>query len=336
MPIPQHRRTPAEAAASPPTKERRERFGRIARLADEQCGLVSRRQLRDLGWTASQIDHEIRFGRWTAPTGMVIALQTGPLSVEQRLWLGVLHAGAGAALSHITAAEAAGLRWHRRDDLIHVISHKGDLVPAVPGFFFHQTRRPFRLWVAADERPPRLDLGHAVCLAAERDHSVRRAIGLLAASVQQGLITPEELGAASLQIRKLRHGAHLRLALGDIAGGAQSFAEINVGRLCRDAGLQAPVRQSRRRDSTGRWRFLDHEWRLPDGRVIVLEVDGSFHMETEQWWQDQKRERSVVISGATVLRCSTVELRLEPGPVIADLAAAGVPLADAGAWSESA
>ena len=160
------------------------------------------------------------------------------------LWLGVLHAGDGAVLSHLTAAKRAGLRWtgrrrHPRDDA------RGDAVLPLPGYLFHQTRRPYERWVKPVAGPPRLPLEHAALLAAERDHNVRRAIGLLAACVQQRLTTAERFGRAIPQIRKLRHGMTFRLVLDDIAGGAQSFAEINVGRLCAEYGLLPPDPASR-------------------------------------------------------------------------------------------
>ena len=41
-----------------------------------------------------------------------------------------------------------------------------------------------------------------------------------------------------------------------------------------------------------------------------------------------KRERAVVVQGDTVLRCSSMELRLEANDVIADLRAIGVPSRD--------
>jgi hypothetical protein len=85
--------------------------------------------------------------------------------------------------------------------------------------------------------------------------------------VQQRLTTADRLLATQPTIRKLRNGAVFAVALGDIAGGAQSFAEIDVGHLC---------------------------------------------------------ERAVVLSRSTVLRCASVELRLEPWEVIADLRRAGV------------
>ncbi len=64
---------------------------------------------------------------------------------------------------------------------------------------------------------------------------------------------------------------------------------------------------------------------LPDGRIVVLEVDGSFHAEVVAWWTDMKRERAVVIQGDTVLRCSSIELRLEPTDIMSDLRKIGVP-----------
>jgi very-short-patch-repair endonuclease len=84
-------------------------------------------------------------------------------------------------------------------------------------------------------------------------------------------------------------------------------------------------RQVVRLDKEGRRRYLDCVWVLPDGRVVVLEVDGSFHAEVRAWWKDMKRERAVVVQGDTVLRCSSMELRLEASDVLADLRAVGVP-----------
>ena len=303
---------------------RRERLDSVAQLLARQTGVLHRSQLYDAGWSVEQVRHEIDTGRWHQLAPSVVALQTGPLSHEQRLWLGVLHAGRGAVISHVTACVTAGLRW-TVPPAVDVLTPKGDLVLPLPGFNFRQTRRPYEYWVDPDSALPRLRVEHAALLAAERDRSIRRGIGLLAAVVQQGLSTPEGLGTAALQIRKLRHKAHFTLALGDIEGGAQSFAEIDVGRLCAEAGLPRPDRQVLRRDRDGRRRYLDCEWHLADGRIVVLEIDGSFHMRTEHWWRDMQRERSVVLSGRSVLRCSSVELRLDPWSIIRDLVEIGVP-----------
>lgn len=300
------------------------RWPELVDLAAAQCGVLTRAQLRARGWSSGRIDHELRVGRWTAVAPRVIVLQNAPLTRSQTAWLGVLHAGPCSALTHVTACEVAGLRW-TLDPMLHVITARGDLVSDLPGLRYHQTRRPYLGWIQAQSSPPALRVEHGALLTAERDRFPRRAIGLLAAHVQQGLTTPDRLLEASHEIRKLRNGALLRLALGDIAGGAQSFAEIDVGNICTRAGLRSPDRQRVQVDAHGRRRYLDCEWVLANGRVLVLEVDGSFHMHTDHWVRDMQRERAVVLSGRMVLRCSSIEIRLEPWAIAADLAAAGCP-----------
>ncbi len=306
--------------ANPPGARRRD----PADLLVRQRGLVRRGQLDDAGWTCHQIDHEIDVGRWRQLAPEVFVVQTGPLTDEQRQWLGVLHAGTEAALSHGTACSRSGLKgW--QSDVVDVITRKGQAIDPIPGFFFHQTRRPYVQWLQPGSSPPRLRLEIAALLRAEREGSLRAGIGLLAAVVQQRLSTTERLLLSSFEISKLRHGKQLRLALGDIAGGAQSFAEIDLGRICREYDLQPPRRQVLRRDRHGRRRYLDCEWELPDGTVVVLEIDGGFHLETENWWRDMRRERGVVISGRLVLRCSNIEIRLAPAEIMQDLMDIGVP-----------
>ncbi len=162
-------------------------------------------------------------------------------------------------------------------------------------------------------------------LTAERDRYVRRAVGLLAACVQQRLTTADRLIATARQIRKLRHGAIFLPLLDDIAGGASRSQRSTSDACARVPGLAQPTRQAVRTDSDGRRRYLDCEWQLPDGRLVALEVDGSFHLQVGNWWSDMKRERAVVLSRTTVLRCATIELRLEAWEVMADLRRAGVP-----------
>ena len=306
---------------------RRERVLRLEPLLTAQAGVVTRDQLGRYGWTRKQIDHELTIGRWQSPADGIMVTHTGPLLGDQPLWVGVFHGGRGAVLSHLAGARRAGLRWVGMD-VIDVLTPKGDLVTPLDGYFFHQTRRPYQQWVKSVAGPPRLPIEHAVLLAAERDQNVRRAIGLLATSVQQRLTSPERLRHTIPHIRKLHHGRTFRLVLDDIAGGAQSFAELDVDRMCREAGLLEPTRQVVRTDKEGRRRYLDCVWVLADGRTVVLEVDGSFHAEVIAWWKDMRRERAIVLSGDTVLRCSTIELRLERADILADLKAIGVPYRD--------
>ena len=95
--------------------------------------------------------------------------------------------------------------------------------------------------------------------------------------------------------------------------------------MCRRFGLLPPDRQVIRRDRNGRRRYLDCEWRLPNGSIVVLEVDGAHHLEVEQWEADVKRERGVVITGRRVLRATANEARHDQAELAADLEAIGVP-----------
>ena len=152
-------------------------------------------------------------------------------------------------------------------------------------------------------------------------------MGAVTAAVQQRLTTPEHLLGWVRTLRPLRRAAELRELLGDVAGGSQSLAEVDVLRLCRSWGLAAPRRQKRRRDRSGRARFTDCEWDLPDGRVLVLEVDGAFHIDVESYTEDVRRHRGLTTDRRIVIRCTAQELRHEPLGLLQDLIALGVPRA---------
>jgi hypothetical protein len=124
----------------------------------------------------------------------------------------------------------------------------------------------------------------------------RFACLVVAAAVQQRLTTAARLDAAMRTVGRIRHKAYLRLAIADVVTGAESLGEIDLAHLCRKFGLVALTRQSRRKDASGRWRYLDSEWDLPNGEVVVLEIDGGHHLEVAHWEADMKRERAVVIT----------------------------------------
>ena len=62
-----------------------------------------------------RVEHEIDVGRWTAVSPDVVATQNAALTRPQLMWLGVLHGGPRATLTHATACEVGGLSWPARD-----------------------------------------------------------------------------------------------------------------------------------------------------------------------------------------------------------------------------
>ncbi len=227
-------------------------------------------------------------------------------------------------LGGLSAVEVGGLTgWHR--DTITVLVDDELAFEPVDGVRFFRSRRPFELLRSPRPGIPRAQLEPALLLWGGYDAPLRAAHGALAAAVQQRLTTPERLLDWIETLRPLRRARGFRFTVGDIAGGAHSGAEIAVRRVCRRFGMRPPDRQRRRADRLGKMRWTDCEWDLPDGTVLVLEVDGSFHLEVLQWNADLKRARSLTTRGRTIVRCSAFELRHEPEDVARDLIALGVP-----------
>jgi hypothetical protein len=296
---------------------------RLEALLARQAGMVSRRQLNALGMDHNVVRHQVEARRWVVRTPVVVSTTTGQLTWVQRAWMGLLHAGPGAAVGGLSAAKIHGLtRWDRGSITI-LVPDTADLGP-MPGVDFVRTRRDIAAMLAPRTRAPVCRLEPAVLLFAGYTRSGRTACGLLAAVVQQRLTTPQALLDEMVLMHPLRRSRLFRTALTDIAGGAESLTEIDVGALCRRFGLPAPHRQARRRDAQGRLRYTDCEWRLADGRTVVLEIDGAFHMEAEHWAADISRERGLVVDGSIVLRCTSFEVRRRPEAVAEDLRAVGV------------
>jgi hypothetical protein len=295
-------------------------------IADAQCGLVSRRQLNEMGLDRFYVRNQVAAERWVARSSMVIGTTTGPMTSEATMWLGVLHAGVEALVGGLTAAEVLGLKnWHR-DEIAILVPDELDLDDSeVPGVNFIRTRRDLRAMRLPRAGLPVARIEPAVLLWAAYQPSRRAAQGVVAAVVQQRLTSPDRLLTWVDQMRPLRSAGLFRKALSDIEGGAQSVAEIDVRRMCRRAGIIPPHRQRRRKDSAGRWRWTDCEWDLPSGGVLILEVDGAFHMDVGQWEDDLARQRRISGPGRIVVRCTSRELRDGSDQVGRDLLALGAP-----------
>ncbi|GAA4742018.1 hypothetical protein GCM10023350_28460 [Nocardioides endophyticus] len=294
-------------------------------LADAQAGLVSRRQLNHLGVDRYRVRNQVSAERWVERSSMVVSTTTGPLSREQLMWLGVLHAGPRSALGDLTAADVCGLRhWHR--ELITVVVPQKLILEDEPdGIRFVRTRRPIPLMVDPAQRVPAWRIEPAVLHFAAYQPSRRTAQGVVAAAVQQRLTTPGRLIVTVEQMQPLRWAKMFRQVIGDIAGGSHSVAELDILRLCRSQRLRPPDRQVQRRDGFGRPRFTDCEWDIGDGRVLVLEVDGAFHMDVEHWEDDIARQRGITDPNRIVVRCTSREVRDEQDRLGADLRRLGVP-----------
>ncbi|MBE7188411.1 hypothetical protein [Jatrophihabitans endophyticus] len=274
------------------------------------------RRLLAEGVSRTQLATELRAGRWRR-LGHIVVLHNGPLSLDQRRRVAQLHAGPGALLTAFTAATVMGLQgWDR--DAVHLLAAAGTRMRSncpVPVRLHLHGATPIR-------REPGMAvefLPDALLRAAATFDSARPGCGLLAAGVQQRLVTADLLADALERAPRVRHRAALRSAVIDIGGGSQALSEIDFVRLCRRNGLPEPRRQRTRREPSGRVRYLDAEWLRPDGRKVVVEVDGALHLTVRRWWDDQLRQNEIAIADTIVLRFPSVVIRLEEALVVDQL-----------------
>ncbi|HZZ96506.1 MAG TPA: hypothetical protein VFE19_05815 [Jatrophihabitantaceae bacterium] len=277
--------------------------------------VASRRELREVGVSKAVIAAHVRARRWQV-YGLAIILHNGRPTKEQRERASLISCGPRSQLTSFTSAQRWGLQGWERDE-IHVVGPAGTARPRIRGLMLHRITDWQGAEIVESRRLHRI--APSLILAAGSMPTRRGACAILASGVQQRLVTADALQAALDRQPKIRNFRPMRLALYDIAGGSHALSEIDFYRLCRRNRLQAPRRQGVRTDPNGLRRYLDVEWELPDGRILVVEVDGAIHVEPLEWYNDQLRQNEVVIGGSPVLRYPSVIVRSEEAIVVDQL-----------------
>ena len=283
-----------------------------------QAGVASRAQLAAFGLTPSHVRWAVADGRWQLFGRNVVVLGNTPLTHDQQAWVAVLMPGKPAALAGLSAAAAGGLRNFEPEE-IHVVVRHATHVGAPAWVKIHESRRFTTGDIVPASSPPRTRAPRAIIDAATWSKWPRRACTILCAAVQQRVVTAIQLEDELRLAGHVRHVAIMRDILGDIGGGGHTLAEIELGTLARKADLPPPRRQRLRREHGGKLRWLDAEFDLPDGTVLVVEVDGAAHTQIESWVDDSDRQNEIVIGGRPVLRFPSLTIRLNERRVIDQL-----------------
>jgi len=289
-------------------------LGLIDSLAATQDGVVSRAQLRELGVSRHQVRDAVRARRWRL-VGHAVVVHRGQLTRQARWWVAVFHLGPGSMLAAWTAAEAAGLTGFTVD-AVHVVVPRGHRIRALPWMRVHESRR-----LHADDRRqgtplPQVRAARAVLDLASWSTKTRVGLAALAAAVQQGIVTVDQLRAELAVAGRITRARLIEKTLHDIEGGAQALSEIDFAVLCRRYGLPEPVRQVRRIDASGRTRYLDVWFRRADGRVVHVEIDGAVHLTPLNWWDDMDRQTDLAIAeDALVVRIASPAIYVDPADV---------------------
>lgn len=292
--------------------------GELAWLLFEQDDVISRQQAVRV-MSEARLRRMVNSGNWTRPHRAIYLAHNGPLTPDQRIWVGVLAAGRGrrAPLAGLSALKSYGMRGTHATIDVLVPAHMRDVDPP-PHVRIHRTMR----LPAVDYRrglPPRTAPPRSVVDAAQWAPTDDNARAIIAAAFQQRLVTLGEMEAVLRRMPRLRRRPLIVETVRDAGGGSQSGAELDFLHLCRRGGLPEPSRQTVRLDTGGRRRYRDayfEEWR------VHVEIDGSQHIRPAEWWADMERQNAMWIAGDRVLRFPAWALRHTPDRVIAQVRAA--------------
>jgi very-short-patch-repair endonuclease len=280
------------------------------RLAASQHGIVTRRQLLALGYSARSVEHRIARGR-LFPVSLGIYAVGWPALNQKRRWMAaVLAGGEGAVLSHRSAAAHWEIGKEQKWRIDVSVQRRCELHR--PGILFRgRPTLSLKSIVLREDIPVTSPVQTLVDLATELDPlPLERAVN---DADKRDLVDPEELREELLQfsgepgIRPLRHLLDkLFFRLSD------SELEIYFRRIVSGAKLPTPL--SKRRVNGFEVDFFWAELGL------VVETDGlRYHRTPTAQTRDARRDRAHVMAGMTPLRFTHYEVRYEPRRVRASL-----------------
>lgn len=233
------------------------------------------------------------------------------LTSEQMRLAAVLESGPAAMLAGCSALVESG--WSGAEpEFVDVIAPRGQRSRArgAPAWIrSHQPRDEPR----RQGRPPRTTAARAAVDAVGWARSDKEAMMILTSAVQQRLTSPTQVSRELSQRPSTKRAGLVREILVDISAGATSNNEVAFRRECRRRGLPAPRMQTRRRGARGT--CTDAEFRMADGHLLIVEIDGIGHLDVTSWNEDITRHNELAwTTGAMILRVTGFAVRHDPDP----------------------
>jgi very-short-patch-repair endonuclease/predicted transcriptional regulator of viral defense system len=286
----------------------------IARVASRQHGVITRKQLRDLGLGPTAIDRRRANGRLHAIHAGVYLVGHSALPLHAREMAAVLACGPGAVVSHRSAAKLWALLETKHPQIEVTVARAWS--SQRPGIRVYSSvsleRRDVR---RVDGIPLTSPARTLVDLAAVlTQDNLERAV---AEAERQSLARRHDLVDQLERNRGRRGVAKLRALLALYGGPAltRSPAEARLLRLLRQAGLPPPETNVR----VGGYE-VDFLWR--EARFIV-EVDGfTYHSTRFDFESDRLRDAELEAQGFRVMRVTWRQLVDDPGAVVNRIARA--------------
>lgn len=298
----------SELSAFTPDVWDRTRTERLAWVAEQQWGVVHRRQVVGLGIAETTISRWLEERRIFRLYPRVYAVGHRVLCDEGRLKAALLHAGHDAALSHLTAAWWWGLIG-REPPVIHV-SAAGDVASGAGVVLHHPRRHEITSHRGLSVTPvPRTlldsaaELPYGTLRRAVAEAEFRRVVRLgdLMAALGRG-----RPGSAALRRAVIAHRPELALT--------RSVLEERFLALCDDHGIPCPEV-----NAVVCGLMVDALWRRDR---VVVELDGRAAHATEAALErDRQRDLTLRAAGHTVLRYTWTQVTRQARVVARDVRA---------------
>lgn len=286
----------------------------VSALAGRQHGVVSRRQLRELGLTEQMVKTRIRRGSLCRVHHGVYAVGHRSITVESRWMAATLAFGPVAVLSHRSAGQLWGIvprssiapevtRPGRAGARPRLIVHRGSLPPdevrRVRGI--PVTSVPRTLFDVAATRPER---------EVERAWNEMEFLGLTDPLSVPDLLERYPGRPGSPALRRLAGGK------ARFTGRTRSELEEAFLALVDREGLPRP-RMNAHLPLRGRFFEVDCLWA---DRKVAIELDGgAAHRTTKAFHKDRERDRILAAEGWTTARVTWEHIELTPTELVDDL-----------------
>lgn len=181
----------------------------------------------------------VRSGRWQRPAKGVVVRHSGPLSHDDRVWCELLVQGPRAALAGLTAASFDGLTGFSSAAIFVAVPRGGrprqreGVVVRTSQWLGDRDVHPVRT-------PRRTRLPRSIIDASSWAATDLRAQAILAASVQQGLVSAQSLAEIVHERVNVARRQLIVETIRDVGGGSLSEYELLFMRMCRQFHLPTP------------------------------------------------------------------------------------------------
>jgi len=288
---------------------------RLARIAERQHGLVSRRQLVAIGLSSKAVTRRVEKGRLHRIHLGIYAVGHLERTSEARWMAAVMACGSGAVLSHLDAAALWNI-YAGEGARVHVTTVR-KAGGRLDGVQVHRARRLHPEDVTAKQGIPVTTVARTLVDLTDVLGSDRVLRALREAEFLQ-LLDHHALTAAV-------HRAHGRRRLTVLKDAIQAHTPGQIVReelehrfleLVREAGLPPPETNVKI-TARGRRYEIDCLWR--EQRVAV-ELDGrAGHARTAAFEPDRRKDAALNAIGLRPLRFTWLRVSREPADVIAEL-----------------